>query len=254
MKWLLPLLVGLLVLCGWQATVTLFAVPEFIVPGPGAVWQAAVAHGAELGAATLTSAAAVVTGFAVSLVVGTFVAFVFAQWPLVARSLYPYAIFLQTVPLLAIAPLIVLWSGPGFRSVVIVTVIASIFPIITSAAVGFSTVDRELVELFTLYEASRWRTFWSLRLPHAVPHLVAGAQAAGGLAVIGAIAGEVFAGAGVASHGLGYLITLTAAQLRTADLFAAVLASTALGLGVFGLLAIVGHHMTRRWHATAVEG
>ena len=247
MKWLLPLAVLAGVLAAWDGLVRHFAVPEFIVPSPLAVWQAANAHAGELWDATRTTAAATLAGFGASLGLGILIAFAFAQSSLVARSFYPYAIFLQTVPLVAIAPLIVLWSGPGFRSVVIVTTLVSIFPVITSAVAGLTAIDRELLDLFTVYDASRWRTFWSLRLPHAVPHLVAGAQAAGGLAVVGAIAGEVFAGAGASSHGLGYLIVLTAGQLKTAYLFAAVFASTAVGLALFGLLAWVRHGLAQRW-------
>ena len=247
MKWGLPLLVFVGVLAGWALAVQRFSIPEFIVPGPQAVWLAAMTHSAELCQATAATISAALVGFGLSLVLGIGIACLFAQSSLLARSFFPYVIFLQTVPLVAIAPLIVLWSGPGFRSVVIVTTLVSIFPVITSALAGLTTIDRELLDLFTVYDASRWRTFRSLRLPSAVPHLVAGAQAAGGLAVVGAIAGEVFAGAGANNHGLGYLITLTAGQLKTAYLFAAVLASTAVGLAIFTTLALLGALLRQRW-------
>lgn len=251
MKWVLPAVVFVAVVAGWQAAVMHFTLPAYLVPPPAAVLDAARTHSQELAQATLVTGGAALAGFAISLALGTAIAAVFAQWPLIARSFYPYAIFLQTVPLVAIAPLIVLWAGPGLPSIVIVTVLVAVFPIITSTVAGLTTVDRDLVELFAVYDASRWRTLRSLRLPHAVPHLVAGAQAAGGLAVVGAIAGEVFAGAGVSVHGLGYLIVLTAGQLKTAYLFAAVLASTALGVAVFVSLALIGYGLTARWQGGA---
>lgn len=250
-KWFLPFVVLVLALAGWHSAVRHWQVPAYVVPAPAAVWAAAVEHGDELWRATAVTAGAAILGLLASALLGTTIGFLFAQWPLLRRSFYPYAIFLQTVPMVAIAPLIVLWCGPGFASIVVITCVVSIFPMITSTTAGLSVVDRELVELFRVYDASAWTTFWKLRLPNAVPHLVAGAQAAGGLAVVGAIAGEVFAGAGATAHGLGYLITATAAQLKTAYLFAAILSSTLLGLGVFGTLAMVRHLLTARWLETS---
>src|SRR5262249_10840713 len=159
---------------------------------------------------------------------GLAVAFVFAQSRTLARALYPYAIFLQTVPIVAIAPLVIIWSGPGFRSVVLIAFLVALFPVVTSATAGLTAVDRDLVDLFRIPRAARWQPFWTRRLPHALPDVVTGAQVAGGLAVIGAIVGEVFAGYGAEARGLGYLVTVTASQLKTAYLFAAVIACTLL--------------------------
>jgi NitT/TauT family transport system permease protein len=195
--------------------------------------------------------AAALLAFAASVVVGTIVAFAFASSRTIARSLWPYAIFLQTVPIIAIAPLVVIWSGPGFRTVVLVAAIVSIFPVITTTTTGLTAVDRDLADLFRVHDATRWQTLWKLRLPHAVPYLVAGAQTAGGLAVVGAIAGEVFAGYGASAQGLGYLILVTSGQLKTAYLFAAVLACTLLGLVAFGTLALVGTLVGRRFGSEA---
>lgn len=246
-----PLVVLAAVLAGWHVAVTAFAVPAYLLPSPLAVLAEAREHAGELLQATGTTGAAALAGFVVSTLLGLVVGFAFTQWRVVARSFYPYAVFLQTVPIVAIAPLIVIWSGPGFRSIVLVAVLVSVFPVITAATAGLGGVERDLVELFRVHDASPWQTFWKLRLPHAVPQLVAGAQAAGGLAVVGAIAGEIFAGYGSATPGLGYLILLTSGQLRTAYLFAAVLSCTLLGLLVFGTLALVGRLVTARWRDVA---
>jgi NitT/TauT family transport system permease protein len=154
--------------------------------------------------------------------------------------LFPYAIFLQTVPIVAVAPLIVIWFGAGFPSVVLVSFVLSVFPILSNAVTGLVRVDPELLELFQIHNATRWQILTKLRLPHAVPMVVAGAKVSSGLTVIGAIVGEFFAGYGAQTPGLGYLILQSSGQLRTELLFACVAASTLLGLSVFlatGLVA-----------------
>jgi NitT/TauT family transport system permease protein len=231
----------------WHAAVVATDAPPYLVPAPIAVAREAWTHAAELTVATLRTAAAATVALAASVAGGLVIAFVLAQSATLARALYPYAIFLQTVPIVAVAPLVIIWSGPGFRSVVLIAFLVAVFPIVTSATTGLTSVDRDLRDLFRVHGASRWQTFWKLRLPHALPDVVTGAQVSGGLAVIGAIIGEVFAGYGAQARGLGYLVTVTASQLKTAYLFAAVIACTLLGLAVFGALGWLRHAVTARW-------
>jgi NitT/TauT family transport system permease protein len=167
---------------------------------------------------------------------------------LVQRSLYPYAIFLQTVPIVGIAPLVVVWFGFGFQSVVVVALIISLFPIITNVSAGLTTIDRSLLELFEMHGASRWQTLTKLRFPSAVPFLVTGARTSAGLSVVGALVGEMFAGAGLNAVGLGSMIQQLNGQLDTPYLFAAILASTLLGLLIFGAVDLVGSWALGRWH------
>ncbi|HLK10212.1 MAG TPA: ABC transporter permease subunit [Candidatus Binatia bacterium] len=235
----------------WHAAVVVFALPPYVLPPPAAVAAEAWRHAGELGAASALTGAAALAGLAASVVGGVLVAFVFAQSRLLARSLYPYAIFLQTVPIVAVAPLIILWFGTGFGSVVVVAFIVGVFPVIAGATAGFTSVERDLVDLFRVHGATRWQVFWKLRLPHAVPQLVTAAEVSGGLAVVGAIMGEVFAGYGAGARGLGYLVVVTAGQLKTAYLFAVVLAATGLGLVVFGALRLTGDAVCARWRDVA---
>ena len=244
---LFPMATAVLVVAAWHAAVLTTGIAPYLLPAPTAVAIEAWHHAGELAGATLRTAAAATMALAASLVVGLAVAFVFAQSRTIARSLYPYAIFLQTVPIVAIAPLVIIWSGPGFRSVVLIAFLVAVFPIVTSATTGLTSVDGDLRDLFRVCRASRWQTFWQLRLPHALPDVVTGAQVSGGLAVIGAIMGEVFAGYGAEARGLGYLVTVTASQLRTAYLFAAVIACTLLGLVFFTLLGWLRAVVTARW-------
>ncbi|MBK9577539.1 MAG: ABC transporter permease [Fibrobacterota bacterium] len=235
-----PLAFLAIVVVGWDLAVRGLSLPSFLVPSPWAVLQEAWASRSDLLQASSVTLAGALGGFGLSLVLGTAVALVFAQAAWIRASLFPYAIFLQTVPIVAVAPLIVIWFGAGFPSVVLVSFILSVFPILSNAVTGLVRVDPELLELFQIHNATRWQILTKLRLPHAVPMVVAGAKVSSGLTVIGAIVGEFFAGYGAQTPGLGYLILQSSGQLRTELLFACVAASTLLGLSVFlatGLVA-----------------
>ncbi len=221
--------------------------PPYLVPSPIAVWNAARENFGTLLSATLLTAAGSLSGFAMSLVVGTVVAFLFSQSVLIQRAAYPYAIFLQTVPIVAIAPLIILWFGHGFAGIMVTAFIVSLFPIITNGTAGLTSLDREAVELFEVNNATRWQLLWKLRLPNAVPNLITGARTASGLSVIGGIVGEFFAGYGSGRFGLGYYIFQTSAQLKTAALFAAIISSTMLGWIAFGVVSGIGSRLTSAW-------
>ena len=169
------------------------------------------------------------------------------------RSFSPSAVFRQTVPIVAIAPLIVLWIGHGLAGVVAVSFIISLFPIIANTTAGLTSVEPELLELFALNEASRWQVLLKLRIPHAVPNMLTGARISCGLSVIGAIVGEFFAGYGTEDFGLGYLIILTNAQTKTPFLFATVLFSTGLGLAFFGAVSGLSRLVLRRWAGSASD-
>lgn len=245
----LPPALFLVVLVGvWHAVTVAFQLPRYLVPSPSAVWQAAVEKSDRLVSATGLTAAAAVAGFVLSLAVGTTIAFAFSQSRLLRSACYPYAIFLQTVPIVAMAPIVITWFGYGFRSVVLVSFVISLFPIIANATVGLISVDREFQELFQLLDATRWQTFSKLRLPNAVPWVIAGARTSSGLAVIGGIVGEFFAGYGSKRFGLGYLIRQTSEQARTDELFAAVIASTVLGIGIFAAVNVIGSTLLARWN------
>ena len=245
-----PLGLLLVVLAGWQIASWWFDWPEFLMPAPTDVATAIANDGDRLLAATLRTGLAALAGFGTSLIVGVLIAVIFSQSRLVRSSCYPYAIFLQTVPIIAIAPLIITWFGTGFPSVVLVTVIISLFPIIASTTSGLLVIDEELLELFRLYRASRWQVLKKLRLPHSIPFLVTGARTSSGMAVIGAIVGEFFVGRTTTHYGLGHLVLITSQHLKTANLFAAVIASAVLGIALFGTVTWVGSTLLARWDTT----
>lgn len=245
-----PLLLLAIVLSLWHGLTVAFAIEPYLLPGPLDVLRAGWSDAALLLQAGLRTGTAAVGGFLVSLIVGCITACLFAQSVWIRRSCYPYAIFLQTVPIVAIAPLIVVWCGYGMQSVILVSFIVSLFPIITSATTGLLAVNPDLLDLFRLYDAGRLTVLWKLRLPGAVPYIISGARTSSGLAVIGAIVGEFFAGYGSSSYGLGYLIMQSSTLLKTDRLFAAVFVSTLLGLAVFGAVSAIGAGILHRWYGS----
>lgn len=242
-----PVALFIVVVAAWHAAVVALGIKRYIVPLPLEVFQAGWERRSELFAAAAMTGKAAGAGFVLSLAAGFAIACLFSQSRVIERSIYPYAIFLQTVPIVAIAPLIVLWFDYGFRSVVVVAFIISIFPVITNATAGLTTIDANVLELFELAGATRWQVLVKLRLPGSVPHLVTGARISAGLSVVGAIVGEIFAGAGAQRPGLGYLIQQTTGFQKTADLFAAVLTSAALGMIIFGAVSAVGSLAMKWW-------
>ncbi|MHB8866241.1 MAG: ABC transporter permease [Pirellulaceae bacterium] len=243
-----PLLLLLLVLVMWQAAVTVWDLPPFLLPGPVEVARGAAKRWGDLVAAIGLTGAGAVCGFAASLVFGTATALLFSQSGTIRSSCYPYAIFLQTVPIVAIAPLIVTWFGSGFASVVLIACIISLFPIITNVTTGLIAIDPGLRDLFRLHRASRWQLLRKLQIPNAVPYLVTGARTSSGLAVVGAIVGEFFVGYGTRHHGLGFIILYAGPQLKTDQLFAATIASALLGVVMFGTTTLLGKAVLARWY------
>jgi len=225
----------------WKGT------PSYLVPGPLEVFFAARENLGTLVSASLLTAAGAFVGFAASLLLGGLIAGLFSQSVLIQRAAYPYAIFLQTVPIVAIAPLIILWFGHGFAGIAVTAFIVSLFPIVTNGTAGLTALDPSAVELFEVNNATRWQLVRKLRLPNSVPFFVTGAKIASGLSVIGGIVGEFFAGYGSGRFGLGYYIFQTSAQLKTPALFASIIASTLLGLIAFGGVSLIGRALEARW-------
>lgn len=185
-------------------------------------------------------------GLAVSIVIGVLTAVAMSQAKWIERSFYPYAVFLQTVPILALVPLIGLWFGFGFGARLLVVVIISLFPIITNTLFGLLSADRELHDLFDLHTESRWVRLFKLQLPASIPAMFTGFQISAGLAVIGAIVGDFFFGRG--TRGLGNLIQLYVNRLRPEELFGALVFSTLLGIAVFVGFGWLRTRLTAHWY------
>ncbi|MCC9607400.1 ABC transporter permease [Blastopirellula sp. JC732] len=244
---LLPVATLLIALAIWQTLVSEAKIPPYLLPSPTEVGAAFWRKGNELWNGTLLTGVAALAGFASAVVIGTLVALLFSQSRLIRLSGYPYAIFFQTVPIVAIAPWIVTLTGYGLPSVIVVATIISLFPIITSTTTGLLSVDRGLDELFRLHRATRWQTLWKLQFPAAIRYLVTGMKSSSGLAVVGAIVGEFFVGYSGTQHGLGYYIRSSSDNLKTDELFAAMICCTLLGVFVFVGINLTERYLLRRW-------
>src|ERR1700761_7945946 len=236
----------------WQGIDLAFHLPNYLLPTPLTVARAVVNRFSSLAASFAITAVEAAGGLLASILVGVLIALVFAQSRWVRRMLYPYTILLQTVPIVAIAPLILMWLGAGTLSVTLVAFIICLAPIIANTTQGLISVEPNLIHLFLMHNASRVQVLTRLRLPHAVPYLFVGVRIAAGISVIGAITGELFAGSSrVGEGGLGYSILYASAQLQTDYLFALVLAATILGFGFFFLVMFLEWYFLHNWHESA---
>jgi NitT/TauT family transport system permease protein len=232
----------------WQLLIWFGNLPPILLPSPWAVVVAGWDNRVVLGRGAWVTGAAAVAGFCASLVIGTLTAALMSQSRMLRLAMYPYVILLQTVPIVAIAPLLVIWSGYEFRTVVLVTLIISLFPIINNVTEGLIAISSDRLDLFRLYGATRMQTLWRLRVPAAISHLMLGAKTSSGLAVIGAIVAEFFVGNGGANYsGLGTLMTGWQSLGRTAPLMAALCVSTFLGVIMFASVQLVSRTILQRW-------
>lgn len=244
-----PAITFLVAIALWEGAVRALSVPAFLVPPPSLVLGTAWHERAALFGSLLTTAEGAGLGFLLSLSIGSLLAVLFSLSRWLERGLYPYALFLQTVPIVAVAPLLVLWFGPGLRAVAVSAFIVSVFPIIASTLAGLRSVDPRLSDLFRLYHAGLADSLFKLRLPTAIPSMMTGLKVASGLSVIGAIVGEFVAGFSEGSAGLGITVLSAYRQLRTDLLFAAVLLASLLGLSLFALVSGVSRLLLRRLRA-----
>jgi len=236
----------------WQLVLWIFKVPRFMLPSPWAVARAVVARFPSLLMSLAITAEESLGGLLASIVVGVAIALLFAQSRWIRKMLYPYTILLQTVPILAIAPLILMWVGGGTAAVGLISFIISLAPIIANTTQGLISVDENLVHLFLMHNATPAQKLFKLRLPNAIPSLFVGIRIASGISVIGAITGELYAGSSqVGVGGLGYSILYASSQLQTDYLFALVFAATVLGFAFFFVVMFLEWYFLHRWHESA---
>jgi NitT/TauT family transport system permease protein len=236
----------------WQGLIELRHLPPYILPGPLQVAAAIHDRFPSLVNSLLITTVEAAGGLAASIVVGIAAAMIFAQWRWLRQLLYPYTILLQTVPIVAIAPVVIMWVGAGILSVTIVTFIICLAPIIANTTQGLISVDEGLINLFAMHRATPLQTLLLLRLPNALPNLFAGIRISAGISVIGGIMGELFAGSTrVGEGGLGYAITYANNQMETAYLFALVFAATVLGFSFFFIVMFFEWLALHNWHESS---
>jgi NitT/TauT family transport system permease protein len=250
-RWLAPFAVGALFLAAWEAVVRIYAIPRYILPGPLLVAETLLRDGPSLLGSLLVTLRITLAALAAAVLIGGFIAVLFARSRILAASLLPYAVILQVTPIVAIAPLIIIWVQNTFLALLLCAWLVAFFPIVSNTTTGLNSADRNLVDLFRLYGAGGWQTLRLLRMPAALPYFLAGLRISGGLALIGAVVAEFVAGTGGAETGLAFRILESGYRLEIPRLFAALFLLSAAGVAIYAALALLSHLLLRRWHESA---
>jgi NitT/TauT family transport system permease protein len=239
------------VLC-WHLIVRTFAIPSFVLPGPALVAATLIADFGLLWNSLLVTLTLTFEGFLLAAVGGVVLAIAFNQWRMVEYSFYPYAVILQVTPIVAIAPLLLIYL-PQPLAVLACAWIVAFFPVLANTTLGLNSVDHNLLALFELYKASDWQVLWNLKLPAALPQMLTGLRIAGGLSLIGAVVAEIAAGSAGAGSGLAYRIVESGYRLNIPRMFAALFLLSLAGVVIFFALSAISYLALRRWHESAID-
>jgi NitT/TauT family transport system permease protein len=248
-----PAAIGILALGLWELTVRVRGVPSYVLPGPSLIGQALVSDWSTISHSLMITLRTTAAALIAAVVAGVAMAVTFTQSKWLEKSLFPYAVILQVTPIVAIAPLIIIWVGNLTLSLLICAWIIAFFPILSNTIAGLNSADHNLVDLFRLYNASRFQTLRYLRLPAALPYFLAGLKISGGLALIGAVVAEFVAGAGGTESGLAFRILESGYQLKIPRMFAALLLISLSGIGIFVITSAISYFALRHWHESTVK-
>lgn len=247
-RWLFPTLVALAMLLLWQCLVTALEIPVYLVPSPMAVAQSLVENFPILGMSLLYTLKITVIAFLAAIAIGSLLAFLLVQNRAIETSLFPYIVFLQVTPIVAIAPLIIIWVKDTTLSLVICATLMAIFPIISNTTQGLRSVSPGLLNYFRLNHATRMQTLLRLRIPSALPYFLGALRISSGLSLIGAVVAEFVAGTGGSESGLAYQILQAGYQLNIPLMFAALLLISLVGLLLFVLMSWLSRRALSAWH------
>jgi NitT/TauT family transport system permease protein len=248
-----PLVVGALFLAGWEIGCRVLAIPSYLVPAPSLIATTLVADAPALLHALWVTLRVTLIALALAITIGTAIAFLFVQSPMIERSFFPYAVILQVTPIVAIAPLIIILVKNTQGALVICATIIAIFPIISNTTVGLRSVDAGHRDLFAINRASRLQSLVYLRIPGALPYFFAGLRISSGLALIGAVVAEFVAGTGGRNTGLAYEILQAGFQLEIPRMFAALFLITFAGIALFVVMVALSRLALGSWHDSAIE-
>ncbi len=250
----IPALVGIGFLLLWEFLVRFYGIAEFVLPAPSGIAVSLVDNFGSLMASLWVTLSITLTAFFLAVVGGVGLAILFSQSRLIEMALFPYAVILQVTPVVAIAPLILIWVGFDrvHLALLILAWIVAFFPILSNTTLGLRSADHNLRDLFRLYGASRWQVLSELLLPSALPYILAGMKISGGLALIGAVVAEFVAGSGT-STGLAWRIIEAGNRLEIPKMFAALLLLSTLGIVIFFGLSWIEHRLLHRWHESALK-
>jgi NitT/TauT family transport system permease protein len=248
-----PLVVGVLVIAGWEAGCRAFGIPSYLFPAPSQIASTFVSDAPALLRALWVTLRVTLIALGLAVVIGATIAFLFVQSPIIERSFFPYAIIMQVTPIVAIAPLIIILVKNTQAALVICATIIAIFPIISNTTVGLRSVEQGYQNLFAINRASRFQNLIYLRIPSALPFFFAGLRVSSGLALIGAVVAEFVAGTGGRNTGLAYEILQSGFQLEIPRMFAALFLITVAGIALFLAMVALSKLALGSWHDSAVE-
>jgi NitT/TauT family transport system permease protein len=248
----LPVIVFSIAVSAWEGIVRYYEIPPYILPAPSLISTTLVKDWGTLSTSLLVTLRTMALALTLATTGGVLLAVIFAQSRWIERSLYPFAVILQVTPILAIAPLLLVYLDSGTAMLVCAFIVA-FFPILSNTTLGLSATDPHLRDLFKLYGAGRWRELVLLRAPSALPYFLGGLRIAGGLALIGAVVAEIAAGSAGQGSGLAYRIVESGYRLNIARMFAALILISATGICVYASLALLSHLVLRRWHESAID-
>ena len=247
-----PIVVGILILAVWEGACRFWHVPSYLFPTPSAIVAALVNNWPTLLRALGTTLAITLQAFAVAVVLGTLIAFVFVQNKAIEASFFPYAVLLQVTPVVAVAPLIIILVKNTALSLTICATVVAIFPVISNTTIGLHSVDPGLLSYFRMNKATRLETLLRLRIPSALPFFLAGLRIASGLALIGAVVAEFVAGTGGQSAGLAYQILQAGFQLDIPLMFAALFLIALSGVVLYLAMVALNNALLGHWHESAM--
>jgi NitT/TauT family transport system permease protein len=248
----LPVIVLALSLAALELVVRIFSIPPYVLPAPSRILHTFIADRVLLTQSLLVTLITTLEGFLLAAIGGVGLAVLFNLSRLVEYSFYPFAVILQVTPIIAVAPLLLIYL-PQPLAVLACAWIVAFFPVLANTTLGLNSIDRNLADLFALYGASRGQVLWNLKLPSALPYILGGLRIAGGLSLIGAVVAEIAAGSAGADSGLAYRIVESGNRLNISRMFAALVLLSIAGIVIFYMLAFVNHIALRRWHESALE-
>jgi NitT/TauT family transport system permease protein len=249
----LPIVIGVLSIVAWDLIVRVNNIPHYVLPGPLLVAKSLVDNWPTLLPALLVTLQITFMALTVAVLGGVGLALLFAQSKWIEISLFPYAVVLQVTPIIAIAPLILIYVDNTHVALLICAWIVAFFPILSNTTLGLNSADHNLLNLFQLYGASRWQVLRYLRIPSALPYFLGGLRIAGGLSLIGAVVAEFTAGTAGKGSGLAYRILESGYRLNIPLMFAALLLITATGIVIFLFFTALSHLALRKWHESAMK-
>jgi len=252
-RWVLPIIVVVLTIVGWDLFCVINEVPHYVIPRPGRVLQVLIEDWSLLISSLGATLVITFSALTLAIVGGVGLAILFAQSKWVEMSFFPYAIILQVTPIIVIAPLIFIYVDSKFIGLLICAWIVAFFPILSNTTLGLKSADHNLADMMKLYGASRWQTLRFLRLPSALPYFLGGLKIAGGLSLIGAIVAEFVAGSGGAGSGLAFRILEASYRLNIPRMFAAILLISFTGILIFMAMSFLSWLFLHKWHESAIK-